>query len=390
MSASGPEVRLAHVCSSDLGIPPLLPFCEPLLARGWKITMITPDGPNVQRALDAGMDWLPLLLQRRLDARSDLRGAIQLGRYFLDHRYDIVHTHNIKVGQIGRVVAAATRMPIIVHTVHGMAYSRDTPPVKRFLHGVLERIASVGCDLVFTQSREDREMLLASRAVRTERLVVIGNGIRLARFDASAPSVHAQRAVVRTELGLADDDVLFISAGRLIREKGFLELFEAADRARRLNPRIRLAVAGPTDEQRADALPAAVLDDARRNGILLLGRRDDMTALYAASDVVTLPSWHEGMPRVLMEGAAMGKPLLTTDVCGCREVVVPPRNGLVVPVRDAEALAASMVSLAENEPLRHQLGRENAIEARERFDIERSVMIVNAHYDRLLGQRGLA
>ncbi|MEJ7596869.1 MAG: glycosyltransferase family 4 protein [Kofleriaceae bacterium] len=384
MKSPGAAIRLAHVCSSDLGILPLLPFCEPLVARGWQITMITPDGPNVARALDAGMSWLPLLLQRRLHLASDLRGAVQLGRYFREHRYDIVHTHNIKVGQIGRVVAAATRMPRIVHTVHGMAYSRDTPPVKRLLHAVLERIASIGCDLVFTQSQEDRDMLLASRAVREDRLVVIGNGIRLARFDASAPAARTQRAAVRAELGLADDDVLFLSAGRLIREKGFPELFEATVRAHREDPRIRLAIAGPTDEQRADALAPEVLEQARRDGILLLGRRDDMTALYAASDVVTLPSWHEGMPRVLMEGAAMGKPLLTTDVCGCREVVVPPRNGLIVPVRDAAALATAMRSLAANEPLRAELGRANAIEARERFDIERSVALVNSHYDRLL------
>ncbi len=353
------------MCSSDLGILPLLPFCAPLLERGWDITMITPDGPHVRRATELGMTWLPFALQRRLHTKSDILGTLQLARYFLRGKYDIVHTHNIKAGHVGRVVAAALRVPIVVHTIHGMAYDMGTPRLKRTLHAAAERIASLGCDLVFSQSKEDRDTYLATHVI--------------------APGTRAR---VRAELGLAPDDVLFISAGRLIVEKGFLELFEATEAARRVNPHIRLAIAGESDV-RVDTLDQATLDRARAQGILLLGRRSDMPELYAASDVVVLASWHEGLPRMLMEGAAMGKPLLTTDVRGCREIVEPPRHGLRVPVRDARALAAAMQTLAGDAALRERLGRENALEAREHYAIERSVAIVNANYDRLLAARGL-
>ncbi|MBA3538044.1 MAG: glycosyltransferase family 4 protein [Deltaproteobacteria bacterium] len=379
-------IRLAHICSSDLAIPALMPFCTPLLARGWEITMITPDGPHVASGRAAGLAWRPLALRRRMHAPSDVVGTLQLASYCLRDRYDIVHTHNIKAGHIGRVVAMSMRVPVIVHTVHGMAYSLDMPWPKRTAHALLERFASLDCDLVFSQSREDRDTLLASHAVSAERLVVIGNGIDLRRFDAAAPSVQAVRDTTRAALGIRPEEIVFLSAGRLIREKGFIELFEATERANRDDPRIRLAVAGPTDE-RADALDQGILDRARAAGILLLGARSDMPALYAASDVVVLASWHEGMPRVLMEGAAMGKPLLTTDVRGCREVVEPPRHGLRVPVRDAEALAGAMRQLAADEPLRTRLGIANAIEARERYAIGRAVSLVNEAYDRLLASR---
>lgn len=379
-------VRVAHVCSSDLSIPALMPFCVPLLDRGWEITMITPYGPHVEAPRPKGMDWLPLALRRRIDPASDLLGALQLARYFARRRYDIVHTHNIKAGQIGRVVAAAMRVPIVVHTIHGMAYSRDTPPVRRAMHATLEKLASLGCDLVFSQSREDLETYVATNVMSRDKLVLIGNGIDLRKFDPSGPAA-TRRAETRRALGVREEDTLFLSAGRLIVEKGFVELFQAAEIACRIVPGIRVAIAGQADD-RSDTLAAATLNRAREHGVLLLGRRNDMPELYAASDVIVLPSWHEGMPRVLMEGAAMGKPLLATDVCGCREIVVPPRNGLLVPVRNPRALADAMITLARDPKLRAQLGRENAREARDRYAIERSVGLINQAYNTLLARMG--
>jgi glycosyltransferase involved in cell wall biosynthesis len=374
---------LAHVCSSDLAIPALAPFCAPLIARGWDVTMITPDGPHVARR-PPGMAWRPLALRRRMHLASDVAGTLQLARYFLGGRYDIMHSHNIKAGHIARVVAAATRIPLIVHTIHGMAYSLETPWLKRTAHAALERIASLDCDLVLVQSQEDLDSLLATHVVGRNKLRLIGNGIDLARFDPG--ELATTRMPTRRSLGIADDEIVFLSAGRLIREKGFVELFEAAASARRHDPRIRLVVAGPTDE-RSDALDPELLDDARGDGVLLLGQRADMPELYAASDVVVLASWHEGMPRVLIEGAVMGKPLLTNDVRGCREIVKPPNNGLIVPVRDADALARAMITLAGDPSLRTRLGRANASEARERYDIQRAVGLVVEAYDDLLARR---
>lgn len=382
-------IRIAHVCSSDLSIPALMPFCTPLLARGWQITMITPDGPFARQKLPAGMTWQPFVLKRRMDLGGDVVAAVQLARYLARGRYHIVHTHNIKSGQIGRVVATAMRAPIVVHTIHGMAYSMETPPLKRAGHAFLEKIASTGCDLVFCQSREDLETYVATRVMRRDRLLWIGNGIDLGRFDPTTPASEAARARVRAELEFRDEDVVFVSAGRLIVEKGFPELFEATARARGIDPRIQLVVAGSLDE-RVDTLDHATLDRARAQGVRLLGRREDMPALYAASDVVVLASWHEGVPRVLMEGAAMGKPLLATDVRGCREVVRAPRNGLLVPVRDADALARAMVTLAADRALRERLGADNAREARELYAIERAVRLVSSAYDSLLERAGLS
>ena len=389
-SIAAPRIRLAHVWSHDVGIPASLPFVRPLVGRGWDISFICPPGEHGALATREGMRVQPLALRRDFHPPSDVIGATQLVRYFRGDRPHIVHTHAFKTGHLARVLAYATRVPIVIHTVHGQPYSLETPALRRKLLAAIEWLVSVRVDAILVQGEEDGRTLIETGAVPAERVTWIGNGIDLRWFEPASPAAAQARREVRAELGVRDDDVLFLSAGRLVREKGFVELFAAAARARRDDRRVRLAVAGDIDIGKADALDPAVLDEARAAGVLLLGRRADMPRLYAASDVVVLASWREGLPRVLMEGAAMGKPLLASDVRGCREVVKPPRNGLLVPVGDAGALAQAMLALAADPEQRARWGADNAVEARARYDLDAVVPRVFAVYDRLLRERGLA
>ncbi len=366
-----------------------MPYVRPLLARGWDVAFVCPPGEHAPRAHDLGMRTHPLAMRRDFHPPTDVLGAAQMIRWFRRDRPHIVHTHAFKTGHAARVLAAACGVPIVIHTVHGQPYSLETPRLLRAALVAIERLVSIGVDAILVQGEEDRRTLVETGAVRPDLITWIGNGIDLSRF-APGPRTDRDRREVRAELGLAHDEVLFLSAGRLVREKGFLELFDAAARARREDRRVRLAVAGDIDAGKSDALDPAVIARARDQGVMVLGRRTDMDRLYAAADVVALASWREGLPRVLMEGAAMGKPLLAADARGCREVVRPPRNGLLVPVRDASALARGMLALAADAELRRTLGEANALEARERYDIAAVVPRVTAVYDRLLAEKGLA
>jgi glycosyltransferase involved in cell wall biosynthesis len=384
-------IRLAHIFSSDLGINASLPYIEPLIARGWEITCISPDGPHVTLALERGLRWLPLDLKRSMDPRGDLAGSLRLLTHLRDGRFDIVHTHNIKAGLIGRVLAGLVGVPIIVHTLHGLVYSLDSPPIERLLHASLERFASRHVDAILSQSEEDGATIVGTRVVGPDRLVVIGNGIDIERFDPSRVPAH-RRCEIRAALGVGDDELLFLTAARLVREKGIEDLIAAALIARRRDPRVRVALAGSRDDERGDAIRSEVLERAREGGVLLLGARDDMPELYASADVVVAPSRArgEGLPRVLMEAAAMGKPLVATDVRGCREIVRPPRNGLLAPPQDPLALADVLCRMAEQpDELRALLGRQNAEEARRRYSVREAAARVVEVYDDLLVRKAL-
>ncbi|HEY4119005.1 MAG TPA: glycosyltransferase [Byssovorax sp.] len=378
--------RLAHVWSSDMGLSLSLPYLRPFLARGWEVFGICPPGPRVELVTREGVRWLPHGITRAIDPAGDAAEVARLYRCFREHRFDVVHTHNAKTGILARLVATAARVPVILHTHHGMVFSMESPRRVRWPAAALERAASARVDRLLVQSGEDRDALVETGAANPNDISLVGNGIDLSKFD-EARFVEQRRAV-RAELGVGERDVLFFSAGRVVKEKGFVELFEAYERAHAKEPRVRLAVAGPADTDRGLGVPDRSLEAARRAGVLLLGERADMPELYAASDVVALASWREGLPRVLIEGAAMGKPLLATDVRGCREVVKDTSWGVRVPVRDAEALAGALVAMTADAELRATVGAHNRAAARERYDLAVVVGRIERIYDELLAKKG--
>jgi glycosyltransferase involved in cell wall biosynthesis len=374
----GRRVRLAHIFSSDLGIRSSLPYVAPLRDRDWDVTFLTPDGPDVALGERHGYRWLPLGFTRRIDFLGDAVAAAKLAAVLTRERFDIVHTHNVKVSLVGRVLAGLVRVPLVVHTLHGLAWSLETPEPQRSVHVFFERVASISTDLVLSQSQTDRDAYVAMKVVPEERIRVIGNGIDLSRFDPDRVAPDA-RARVRASLGIGDDETLAIFPGRMVREKGLDEVFAAA----RLlaGEKIRVALAGRDDAERADPPTAALPPN-----LLVLGERDDMQELYAAADVVGLASWREGMPRALMEAAAMGRAAVTTDIRGCRDVVKNGVTGDLVPVRDPAALAAALRRLAHDPERRRAYGEAGRREARDRFDVRASVANVVGAYDDLLAR----
>ena len=174
--------------------------------------------------------------------------------------------------------------------------------------------------------------------------------------------------------------------GRMVAEKGYPELFEAAAR---LDGRYVVAAIGPDDPAKPDALTAAQRDAAVRAGVVFLGQRDDVERLYAAMDVFVLPSHREGFPRAAMEAAATGLPIVATDVRGCRQVVVDGVTGLLVPVRNPARLAEAIASLGDDPERQQRMGVAAAGRARESFDERRVVDIVCSTYRDVAARRGL-
>lgn len=383
-----PNVRVAHLFSADLAMWGQFAYVQTLLARGWDVTMFAPEGPHTAQCLEMGCHWKPLHFERRVELGDDVRHSVSLFRELREGKFDIVHTHNVKVGLIGRVLGNAARAPIVVHTHHGMLWNMETPLPKRLVHAALERIASLRTDAVFVQSRVDRASILRMRCIDPERTVLIGNGVNLEKFD-PARFDDATRAALRAVHGFGPDDVVFVSAGRLVREKGFLELFEAFRAAREENPKIRLAIAGPRDIESPDHLSKELLDEAERGGVVFLGNVSDMPAFYAASDVMCMFSWREGMCRSLMEAAAMGKPSIASRIGGNPEIVDDGVTGVLLPVRDADAIRRTLLDFASNTEKRRRYGQNALARARLTFDIRRTIGIINATYDRLLARRHL-
>ncbi|HUV10461.1 MAG TPA: glycosyltransferase family 4 protein [Acidimicrobiia bacterium] len=379
-------MRIAHLTTVDLSHRLLLlPQLRAIRDEGWEVVAISRPGPSVAALEREGIRHLPLPSSTRgFDLAADARAGRELWRILRREHFDVLHTHNPKPGLYGRVLGRLAGVPVVVNTVHGLYAAPDDRLARRGLVYGLEAIASRCSDFELYQSREDFDLATRLRLVRRGRAALLGNGIDLQRFDPDRVPAAA-RAAVRREIGARDDDIVVGTVGRLVREKGFPELVEVC---RRVGDRAVFVAAGPTDPEKADALDVEDLDAARAAGFRLLGMRDDVDVLYAAMDVFVLASHREGVPRAAMEAAAMGLPIVATDIRGCREVVDDGLNGVLVPPRDVPALTAALETLVASPSRRSAMGRAGRRIALERFDERRVVDLVMATYRSLLAPRG--
>jgi glycosyltransferase involved in cell wall biosynthesis len=379
---------LLHITTTDISLdwllaPQLVAFAD----AGFDVVGASAPGPHVEALRGLGIDHFPLEHATRAMAPiEDVRAAVELYRLFRRLRPVIVHTHNPKPGWLGRPAARAARVPIVVNTVHGLYALPGDPAPKRMVVYALERIAAACSDAELVQSSEDLATLRSLR-IPDERLHHLGNGVDLERFDPDAVPV-SRRDRIRASWGIGPDEVVCGVVGRLVWEKGLHEVFEAARLLRTEVPRVRVVIVGPTDDAKWDAIGAGPQREAEERGVVFAGRRDDMADVYRAFDLYALASYREGFPRSAMEAAAMGLPVVATDIRGCREVVDHETTGLLVPVRDAPALRGAIARLALDDARRTRLGEAARRKAAADFDQRRVIDRTLAVYEALLTRAG--
>lgn len=373
--------RLMHLTTVDMSLELLLGH-QLRAARdaGYEVVGVSAPGPWVG-GLEAGEIRHVALSSstRGWNLLADLRAAIEFWRILRRERPDILHTHNPKPGFYGRVLGRLARVPIIINTVHGLYATPDDPIMKRTVVYAMEALAARFSDFELVQSAEDVALIHRLHLAPKTRVGHLGNGVDLEHFNPAAVSGEAVEAI-RAELELPPDSPVVGVVGRLVAEKGLPELFVALRKLRQAGHMFTVVVIGPKDEDKADALDQADIAAAEADGFRFLGLRRDMRELYALMDLFVLASHREGFPRAAMEAAAMGVPIVATDIRGCREVVDHARNGLLVPVRNPEALGKAIGELLDNRERRQTMGRHGREVAQERFDIRRVAGVVLDSY----------
>jgi glycosyltransferase involved in cell wall biosynthesis len=379
-------VKVAYLTTIDLSLRFLvLPQLTALRDEGHDVIGISAPGPWVADLERAGIRHVPIeSATRAMDLRADVRSARELWAVLRRERPDVLHTHTPKAGVYGRVLGRLAGVPVVVNTVHGLYATPTDPLAKRLAVYSLEAVAARFSDAELVLNPEDFDLM--RRTGITRRARVIGGGVDLGRFDPGRVS-DAQRVQMRAVLGVPPEQLLLGAVGRLVAEKGYPELFEAFRRLDR--ERFALVVAGADDPDKPDALPPEVRARACADGVRFLGHRSDLDVLYKSMDVFVLPSHREGYPLAGMEAAAMGVPIVATDVRGCRQIVEPGRNGLLVPPGDAAAIAAAISELGDDARLRSEMGGAGRALARERFDGRRIAQASLDTYLEVAARKGI-
>ena len=375
--------RIAHIAASDATLSQLLlnqlaHFRE----AGYDVAGISARGPHAQDLDAAGVEFFEIPVKRTFGPLGDLRALIALYRLLRRERFDLIHTHTPKGGLLGQYAALLARVPLRVHTIHGLYFPGFMRPRQRWMYVWLERITLAFSHYNFSQNPEDIPVAIAERISAPDRLEQIGNGISMRRFDPAQISEEERRRT-RAELGYGDGELLVGMVARLVAEKGYEEAFRAARLVKERVPEARFAFVGGFEDK-----PDAITPDAlARHGIAdvaqFLGHRRDVERLYAAMDLFMLPSHREGFPRALMEAAAMGLACVATDVRGCRQAVDHEVTGLLVPARDPARLADALERLLRDPAARARMGAAGRRKAIAEFDESRIIAAILAAYRRL-------
>lgn len=377
--------RVAHVTTVDSSLRYLLlNQLKRIHGEGYEVCGISADGPDVATVEAEGIPHFAVPMTRRFTPLADLGALWALTRLMRRERFDVVHTHTPKAGLLGQLAARLSGVPVVVNTLHGFYFHEATKPLPRRFYVWMERIAARCSDVILSQNKEDIATAVSEGIAGPALLKWLGNGIDIVRFDRSRLSKDKLNAL-RSEIGLRPDRPVVGFVGRLVEEKGILDLLEAATSVVAQVPGTELLIVGPYDDEKPDALRP---DVAERYGLSeqcrFLGMRDDMPELYALMDVLVLPSYREGFPRAPMEASAMGVPAVVTDIRGCREAVEHGVNGLLFPVGDVDALARALVDILTDEPRRRRMGEAGRAMAEEHFDEQKVFERVLDEYARLL------
>jgi len=383
-------LRVAHITTVDQSLRYLLLNQMRSIAQaGYEVTGISAPGSDVPVIESMGIRHIAVPLTRRLTPLADLRALVHLYRIFRREQFTIVHTHTPKPGLLGQLAARMAGAPVVVNTIHGFYFHEHMPPAQRRFYIAMERIAARCSDLILSQSREDLDTAIRLGICPRERIQLLGNGIDIQRFDRNRVD-PATLAHLRSTLGLPSGVPVIGFVGRLVVEKGILELARAVQQVQSRFGPVTLLIVGGVDREKAGALNHEDIQAAAGTATCIFaGVRQDMPDMYALMDIFALPSYREGFPRAPMEASAMGVPCVVTNVRGCREAVEHERNGLIVPLRDVDALAEALISLLRDHDRRRAMGDAGRRMAHEQFDERLVFQRILAAYHRLLHEKGL-
>jgi glycosyltransferase involved in cell wall biosynthesis len=382
------STRVAHVTTVDGTLRfILLGQMRRLRDEGFDVSAVSARGPYAAELEAEGIRHIHWPhATRAWDPVSDARAFFELLSILRRERFDIVHTHTPKPNIMGRIAARLAGVPCVVNSVHGFYAMPEDPPMKRIPVLTLERFAARFSDLELYDSAEDLAWARRIGLVKASKGRFIGNGVDLKRFDPSAV-LDDRLAALRKDLGIPNGSLVVGAVGRLVAEKGYRELFAAAREIRRAKPETRFLILGAPDREKTDAISSSEIAQAKED-VIFTGWVDDVRDLLALMDVFVLPSYREGQPVSAIEAAAMARPMVLSDIRGCREVVTDGVNGLLVPARDARALAAAINRFLDDADLRHRMGESARDRAVERFDEDKIAGTVVSEYRKLLARKG--
>ena len=383
--------KILEVCAVDMTVKYLLlPLIDKLEKEGYTVEIACSRGEGAKTLEKKGYVFKFVNIDRKVSLISNIKSIIELYRIIKKGKYDIVHVHTPAASVLGRIAAKLAGVPVIIYTAHGFYFHEGMPRVKYNTILKIEKyLAKCFTDFIFTQSEEDRRTALENNFVDESKILTIGNGVDV--WGEFNPINIAKDKIneLYKEFNLNKNDKIVTFIGRLVKEKGVIDLLEAFNNVNfNDGKKVKLIIVGDIAQNERDKDTKKKLEKYRDNSnVIFTGYRDDINSILYLTDVFCLPSYREGMPRSIIEAMAMECAVVATDIRGSREEVIDGKTGFLVPVNSINILSNKIKKLIEDDKLLHEMkiaGRRRAEELYNEKEVVKKQLEI---FDKLLSSK---
>lgn len=353
--------KLIRITTVPLSLDKLLEGQLHFMSDYYEVVAVSSEVDYLKKvALREGVGYFHLEMTRKITPVKDIIAVFRLYRYLRKHQPFIVHTHTPKAGLVGMLAAKFAGVPCRLHTVAGLPLL-ESKGIKRKILNFVERITSYCATRVYPNSDELRKIMIQNTLCSPMKLKVIGagssNGINSTYFSRTQ-EVMDRATQIKASLGITDQFV-FIFVGRIVTDKGINELLRAFQRVNKVESECKLLLVGPLEPD-LDPLSSESLTLLQTDpSILSVGYQNDVRPYFALAHCLAFPSYREGFPNVVLQAGAMELPAIVSNINGCNEIIIPQQNGMIIPVKDEEALYTAMLEMVQNKE-RYQHFKNNA------------------------------
>src|SRR5690554_6103724 len=327
--------------------------------NGFEVIGVSSSGKELEEVnKQEGIRTISIEMSRKITPIKDLRALWRFYKLCKKEKPTIVHSHTPKAGIIGMLGAKLAGVPIRLHTVAGLPLM-ETTGNKRKLLDFVEKLTYACATKVYPNSYGLEKIILDEKFTSPTKLKVIGkgssNGIDTSEFDPKKVSEETKKEI-RKDLGIKEDDFVFLFVGRVVKDKGINELVQAFINLERNNTNCHLVIVGSYENDLDPVLPETEKQINNHPKIHAVGYKSNVIDYYAMADVLTFPSYREGFPNVVMQAAAMQLNCIVSDINGCNEIIKNGENGWIVPVKDSTKLEEQMLWCLNNQKQSEEMG----------------------------------
>lgn len=382
------RAKIAIVTTIGLSLDKLFPDFYPLvMSKGYEVVGICAQDNYVENVRRQGIRVITVPMTRDFAPVQDLKCLWLLYRIFKREKFDLIHYSTPKASLLSVLAASLAGRAILLYTLRGLIHTSFAGGVRRFITRFCEKIACRSANYVIAISDSLKKEVIQEGLLPENRIHVIGagssKGVNLQQFELNSKTA-AEAASIRQNLGIRKSGIVIGYAGRLTEEKGIAELLMAFSNIRRADDRVRLLLIGDIDKR--NPLPDKIIQQIKtNNSIYSVPFNDNVAGFMAATDIFVLPSYRDGFGNVLIEASAMSRPVIGTDISGCRDAVLDGKTGMLVKARDVTSLENALRVLVDNQDKREKMGINGRKWVEENFDRKIVWEKLMAVYDQLLG-----